>query len=97
MVNSVLRYGQSKWNLLLEDDRNDDDLDLIAYDAVYMYANEDSSTYPEYPLTTYQAVRVGDEEIATAEGIRYTQKQPRMNGIKLNMVADVKSIQLNVL
>ena len=44
-----------KWNLLL-DARDDDDLYLIIYYAVYMFADEDLSTYHEYQLT-YQAVQ----------------------------------------
>ena len=52
-----------KWNLLL-DARDDDDLYLIIYYAVYMFADEDLSTYHEYQLT-YQAVWVCDEEIET--------------------------------
>jgi hypothetical protein len=43
---------------------------LIAYDAVYEYADETSSTFHEYQLT-YQSVRDGDEEIET-EQARYT-------------------------
>ena len=39
-----------KWNLLL-DDRNDDDLYLIAYDAVTEYADETSSNFHTYQLT----------------------------------------------
>ena len=49
----------------------DDDLCLIAYDAVYLYADEDLSTYSKYQLT-YQAVRVAGEEIET-EQARYTR------------------------
>jgi hypothetical protein len=37
---------------------------LMAYEAVYEYADEDSSTYHEYQLT-YDAVRDGGEEIET--------------------------------
>ena len=51
------------WNLLLVA-RDDDDLYLINYYAVYMFADEDLSTYHEYQLT-YQAVWVCDEEIET--------------------------------
>ena len=51
------------WNLLL-DTRDDDDLYLIIYYAVYMFADEDLSTYHEYQLT-YQAVWVCDEAIET--------------------------------
>ena len=56
-----------KWNLLL-DDRNDDDLYLIAYDAVNEYADETSSNFHTYQLT-YQAVRIGDEEIETDQAL----------------------------
>jgi hypothetical protein len=43
-----------KWNLLL--DARDEDLPyLMAYSAVCMYANEDSSTFHEYHLT-YEAI-----------------------------------------
>jgi hypothetical protein len=63
--------SEQKWNLLL--DARDEDLPyLMAYDAVYEYADETSSTFHEYQLT-YQAVRLGDEEIETAEGTRYTK------------------------
>jgi hypothetical protein len=41
------------WNPLL-DSRDDDDMYLMAYEAVYEYADEDSSTYHEYQLT-YQS------------------------------------------
>ena len=60
-----------KWNLLL-DSRDEPIPYLIAYDAVCMYSDEDSSTFHEYHLT-YEAVRDGDEEIETEEGIRYTK------------------------
>jgi hypothetical protein len=59
-----------KWNLSL-DARDDDDMYLIAYDAVYEYADETSSTFHEYQLT-YQSIRDGDEEIET-EQARYTK------------------------
>jgi hypothetical protein len=59
-----------KWNLLL-DSRDEPDLFLMAYDAVYEYANEESSTYHEYQLI-YKAVRDGDEEIET-EIAKYTK------------------------
>jgi hypothetical protein len=52
-----------KWNLLL-DARDEPFPFLMAYEAVYEYADEDSSTYHEYQLT-YEAVRDGDEEIET--------------------------------
>jgi hypothetical protein len=60
-----------KWNLLL-DSRDDDDMYLMAYEAVYEYADEDSSTYHEYQLT-YQPVRDGDDEIETEDSTRYTR------------------------
>ena len=60
-----------KWILLL-DARNNDDLYLIAYDAVYEYADETSSTFHKYQLT-YQAVWIGGGEIDIAEGIWYTK------------------------
>jgi hypothetical protein len=41
--------SSKKWNLLL-DARDDDDMYLIAYDAVYEYADETSSTFHEYQL-----------------------------------------------
>jgi hypothetical protein len=63
--------SSQKWNLLL-DARDDDDLYLIAYDAVYEYADENHSTFHEYQLT-YQAVEDGDAEMETAQGIRYTK------------------------
>jgi hypothetical protein len=55
------------WNLIL-DDRNKP----MAYDVVYEYADEDSSTYPEYQLT-YQPVRDGDDEFETKNGTQYTK------------------------
>jgi hypothetical protein len=62
--------SEQKWNLVL--DARDEDLPyLMAYDAVYVYADETSSTFYEYQLT-YQAVRDGDEEIET-ETTRYTK------------------------
>ena len=62
-----------KWNLLL-DSRDDDDLYLMAYEAVSMYADEDSSSIDEYQLP-YQAIFVGDDEIDAEDGIRYTRTQ----------------------
>jgi hypothetical protein len=44
-----------KWNLLLDSRDDDDIMYLMAYEAVYEYADEDSSTYHEYQLT-YQPV-----------------------------------------
>jgi hypothetical protein len=60
-----------KWNLLL-DSRDDDALYLMAYEAVSMYANEDSSIIEEYQLP-YQAVFVGDDEVEAEDGTRYTR------------------------
>jgi hypothetical protein len=54
-------------------DARDEDLPyLMAYSAVCMYANEDSSTFHQYHLT-YEAIRDRDEEIETEEGNRYTK------------------------
>ena len=87
-------------DFLLLDARNNDDLYLIAYDDVYEYADETSSTFQKYQLT-YQAVWIGGGEIDIAR-VFDTQKLPWMNGIKLllkmgRMVVDVQSIRLNVL
>jgi hypothetical protein len=62
--------SSQKWNLLL-DARDDDDMYPIAYDAVYEYADETSSSFHEYQLT-YQSVRDGDEKIETQQA-RYTK------------------------
>jgi hypothetical protein len=60
-----------KWNLLL--DSRDEDLPyLMAYSAVSLYADEDSSTIEEYQLP-HLAVMEGDDEIETEEGNRYTR------------------------
>jgi hypothetical protein len=59
-----------EWNLLL-DSRDDPFPFLMAYEAVYEYADEDFSTYHEYQLT-FDAVRDGDEEIETEIAI-YTK------------------------
>jgi hypothetical protein len=57
----------------------------MAYDAVYnMYTDEDSSTFNEYHLITFEAVQDGDEEIEITEGTRYT-KTP---GFEWNQVED---------
>jgi hypothetical protein len=45
---------------------------LMAYDAVSMYADEDSSTVDEYQLP-YQAVFEGDDEVEAEDGTRYTR------------------------
>jgi hypothetical protein len=55
--------SSQKWNLLL-DARDEPFPFLMAYDAVYEYADEDSSTYHEYQLT-YDPVLDGDDEIET--------------------------------
>jgi hypothetical protein len=39
----------------------------MAYDDVYEYADEDSSTDHEYQLT-YEPLRDGDDEIETEDG-----------------------------
>jgi hypothetical protein len=83
-----------KWNLIL-DARDEDFPYLMAYDAVYKYADEGSSTYHEYQLT-YEALLEGDDEIETAEGNRYT-KHPPPNGIKLGMERADQLIRLSVL
>jgi hypothetical protein len=44
------------------DDRDEPFPFLMAYDAVSMYANEDSSTIEDFQLP-YQAVFEGDDEI----------------------------------
>jgi hypothetical protein len=46
---------------------------LMAYEAVYAYADEDASTYHEYQLT-FDAIRDGGEEIET-EIAKYTKRQ----------------------
>jgi hypothetical protein len=60
-----------KWNLLL-DARNEDLPYLMAYNAVSLYANEDSSTIEDYQLPR-RVVLEGDDEIETEEGNRYTR------------------------
>jgi hypothetical protein len=75
----------------------------MAYEAVYEYADEDSSTYDEYQLT-YDAVLDGDEEIET-EIATYTNttcdewNQVSTEDVQMvmAMVSDVRSIRLNVL
>ena len=59
-----------KWNLIL--DYNDDDaLYLMAYNTLCEYSNKESSTFHEFQLS-HQPVHVGDDEIETADGTRYT-------------------------
>ena len=60
-----------KWNLLL-DSRDDDDLYLMVYEAVAMYADADSSTIDKYQLP-YGAIFIGDDEIDADNGIQYTR------------------------
>jgi hypothetical protein len=62
--------SEQKWNLVL-DARDDPFSYLMAYDAIYEYTDEGSSTYHEYQLT-YHAVLEGDDEIET-ETTRYTK------------------------
>jgi hypothetical protein len=60
-----------KWNLLL--DARDEDLPyLMAYSALSMYADEDSSTIEEYQLP-HRAVFEGDGEIEAENGNQYTR------------------------
>ena len=60
-----------KWNLLL-DARDEPFPYLMAYEAVSMYADDDSSTIDDYQLP-YQVVLEGDDEIETEEGTRYSR------------------------
>jgi hypothetical protein len=62
--------NSQKLNLIL-DARDYDDMYLIAYNAVYEYADKTSSTFHEYQLT-YQSVQDGNEESET-EQARYTK------------------------
>jgi hypothetical protein len=58
--------SEQKWNLVL--DARDEDLPyLMAYEAVSLYSNGDSSTFDEYQLP-HRAVLEGDDEIETEEG-----------------------------
>ena len=61
--------ASQKWNLLL-DSKDDDDLYLIAYDAVVEYSNTESSTYSEFHLP-YSPVREGDDEVDAPDGTTY--------------------------
>jgi hypothetical protein len=89
--------SEQKWNLIL-DDRNEPFPFLMAYDAVSMYANEDSSTIEEYQLP-YQAVFKGDNEIETDEGNRYARTSTsKWTEVELNNGEDEggdESIRLN--
>jgi hypothetical protein len=66
--------GYQKWNILL-DTQDDDELYLLAYDAVCEYSNKDSSTFSDYQLP-FQVVLVGDDaylmmHIHSIDGIKY--------------------------
>jgi len=74
-----------KWNLLL-DSNNDDDLYLMAYDALCEYSNKESSTFHKFQLP-HQPVRVGDDEIEPADGTRYMATAPS-EWSKVNMHDD---------
>jgi hypothetical protein len=63
--------SSQKWNLLLDDREEPFPFQMAYEEAVYEYADEDSSTYDKYQLT-YDAVRDGDEEIET-EIATYTE------------------------
>ena len=62
-----------RWNLLL-DTKEDDALYLMAYDAIYKYADFNSSTYNEFQLTQHP-IRDGDDEIET-ETKKYYRTEP---------------------
>jgi hypothetical protein len=70
-----------KWNLLL-DDQDDDDVYLIAYDAVCEYSNKEHSTFNQYQLP-YHPVLVGDDAIESENGTLYsltpTEEWTRVN------------------
>jgi hypothetical protein len=55
--------NRQKWNLVLNA-RDDPFPYLMACDAIYEYADEDSPTYNEYQLT-YEALLEGDNETET--------------------------------
>jgi hypothetical protein len=59
-----------KWNLLL-DDEDDDDVYLTAYDDVCEYGNKQHSSFNQYQLP-YHPVLVGDDEIETEDGTLYS-------------------------
>ena len=63
VIDSYCEISQ-RWNLLL-DTKEDDALYLMAYEAIYKYADFDSSTYNEFQLTQ-QPIHDGDDEIQTA-------------------------------
>jgi hypothetical protein len=62
-----------RWKLLLNT-KEDDTLYLMAYEAIYKYADFDSSTYNKFQLTQ-QPVRDGDDEIET-ETKKYYRIEP---------------------
>jgi hypothetical protein len=59
-----------KWNLLL-DDQDDDDEFLMAYEAVCEYCNKQHSTFNRYQLP-YEVVVEDDDEIETEDGMLYS-------------------------
>jgi hypothetical protein len=61
---------QKEWNLLL-DDQDDDDVYLIAYDAICEYSNKEHSIFNQYQLP-YNPVLVGDDAIETEDGTLYS-------------------------
>ncbi|OEU07069.1 hypothetical protein FRACYDRAFT_252180 [Fragilariopsis cylindrus CCMP1102] len=72
VIDSYCEISQ-RWNLLL-DTKEDDALYLMAYEAIYKYADFDSSTYNEFQLTQ-QPIRDGDDEIET-ETKKYYRTEP---------------------
>ncbi|OEU06161.1 hypothetical protein FRACYDRAFT_256066 [Fragilariopsis cylindrus CCMP1102] len=72
VIDSYCQISQ-RWNLLL-DTKEDDALYLMAYEAIYKYADFDSSTYNEFQLTQ-QPIRDGDDEIET-ETKKYYRTEP---------------------
>ncbi|OEU06056.1 hypothetical protein FRACYDRAFT_256571 [Fragilariopsis cylindrus CCMP1102] len=72
VIDSYCEISQ-RWNLLL-DTKEDDALYLMAYEAIYKYADFDSSTYNEFQLTQ-QPIRDGDDEIQT-ETKKYFRTEP---------------------
>jgi hypothetical protein len=55
----------------------------MAYDAVSMYVNEDSSTIKEYQLP-YQAVFEGDNGIESDEGNQYATPTSKWTEVELD-------------
>jgi hypothetical protein len=60
-----------KWNLLLDDEDDDDVYLIIAYDAVCEYGNKKHSSFNQYQLP-HHPVLVGDDEIETEDGTLYS-------------------------